>query len=321
MRILTLVPAVALTFCSLAGPLGTSSSVTELDRRDFSRASKPIMNNLPTVDGGTSTARQGQSDSTPARRKAGDTKVNPLDGLTYIWMPAGTFTMGCAPDDNQCFGDESPAHQATLTQGFWLGETPVTQLAYKRVEKTNPSRFQHPSDLPYGYELMQNLPKTDPSQFHPEQLPVDSVTWNDAQAYCHQVGMRLPTEAEWEYAALLGHSVPFKPPVNAQGFLVTYQVRTYEARSKAPNTLGLYWMLGNVFQWVADRYGLYSPGAATDPQGPASGEDRVLRGGGAWELPFDIRISSRVAFPPSIANDHVGFRCGGNLIPDDHPVF
>ena len=104
--------------------------------------------------------------SVPARDitlKAGAKKVNPKDGLTYIWIPPGSFMMGCSPGDSECAADEKPAHLVEITRGFWIGETPVTQASYERVMGSNPSRFKGP------------------------QQPVDGIKWEEAMAYCREV--------------------------------------------------------------------------------------------------------------------------------------
>jgi formylglycine-generating enzyme required for sulfatase activity len=93
-------------------------------------------------------------------------RINPKDGLTYVWVPPGSFTMGCSPGDNECSDDERPAHRVKITKGFWLGQTPVTQAAYQRVRGNNPSHFKG------------------------DNLPVENVTWNDAVEYCRAIGGR-----------------------------------------------------------------------------------------------------------------------------------
>ncbi len=113
----------------------------------------------------------------------GSTKLNAKDGQLYVWIPPGSFIMGCSPGDTECFDHEKPAHNVSITKGFWLGQTPVTQAAYQRVVGTNPSHFKG------------------------DNLPVEQVTWDEAKQYCEAVGGRLPTEAEWEYAARTGTAV------------------------------------------------------------------------------------------------------------------
>jgi formylglycine-generating enzyme required for sulfatase activity len=113
--------------------------------------------------------------------RAGDTRVNSNDGLTYVWIPPGSFTMGCSPGDGYCEPNEKPAHGVRITKGFWIGQTEVTQEAYQRV-----------------------VGRTSPSWNIGARLPVEGISWNEAESYCQKAGMRLPTEAEWEYAARAG---------------------------------------------------------------------------------------------------------------------
>jgi len=218
------------------------------------------------------------------------TKVNPKDGLTYVWIQPGAFTMGCSPGDSQCDPDEKPAHRVTITRGFWIGQTPVTQEAYERVTGKNPSNFKGP------------------------KLPVETVNWNEAQSDCQAVGMRLPTEAEWEYAARAGTTGSRYGDLDQIAWYTANSGgKTHEVMQKQPNAWGLYDMLGNVWEWTADWYAdKYAGNAETDPQGPASGQNRVLRGGSWYDSPAYLRASVRVRNEPEVLSGDLGFRCLGN---------
>jgi formylglycine-generating enzyme required for sulfatase activity len=230
-----------------------------------------------------------QAKPTPKTPAPGETKVNPKDGLTYVWIPPGTFQMGCSPGDSECSSDESPAHTVFITKGFWMGQTEVTQGAYQRVVGTNPSHFNG------------------------DRLPVERVTWNDARSYCGAVGMRLPTEAEWEYAARAGSTVSRYGDLDA---IAWYRgnsgSQTREVAQRQPNAWKLYDMLGNVWEWVADWYGYYGQSPSKDPPGPSQGEDRTLRGG-SWGFDArNARVSGRTSLQPGGRSIYdVGFRCVG----------
>jgi formylglycine-generating enzyme required for sulfatase activity len=218
----------------------------------------------------------------------GQTKVNPKDGLTYVWIPPGTFTMGCSPGDRECDDVEKPAHEVTITRGFWIGQTEVTQDAYQRVTGNNPSSFQG------------------------GRLPVESVTWDDARAYCQAAGMRLPTEAEWEYAARAEDASARYGPLDSVAWSGEgISGRTHEVAQKQANAFGLYDTLGNVWEWVEDWYGPYAAGRRSDPQGPSSGKFRVLRGGSWYNSPAVTRASSRLMYAPEGHFNIYGFRCAG----------
>jgi formylglycine-generating enzyme required for sulfatase activity len=203
--------------------------------------------------------------------RAGEVKVNPKDGLTYVWMPPGTFSMGCSPGDNECAGAEKPAHQVTISKGFWIGQTVVTQEAYQRVMGTNPSNFKG------------------------AKLPVETVKWSESQNYCQTVGMRLPTDSEWEYAARAGDARSRYGDLDRIAWSSGNSGgRTHEVAQKDPNAWGLYDMLGNVWEW-------------TD-----TAQHKGLRGGSWNGAPSNVRVSNPGGVDAGdLGNFKVGFRCAG----------
>jgi formylglycine-generating enzyme required for sulfatase activity len=220
----------------------------------------------------------------------GSTKVNAKDGQRYVWIPPGSFIMGCSPGDTECRDKEKPAHNVSITKGFWLGQTPVTQGAYQRVVGTNPSNFNG------------------------DNLPVEQVTWDEAKHFCEAVGARLPTEAEWEYAARAGTAGERYGNLDA---IAWHQGnsgnQTHPVGTKARNAWNLYDMLGNVWQWTADWYGetYYGQQESGDPQGPVYGQFRVLRGGSWGNLSRGVRVSGRNWDGPGNRSGGYGFRCVG----------
>jgi serine/threonine-protein kinase len=219
----------------------------------------------------------------------GAAKVNPKDGLKYVWIPRGSFQMGCSPGDNECDVVEKPAHQVIITKGFWLGQTEVTVGAYKRFVAA--TGRQMPPEPNYHRSLK---PRPLNPGWSDEVMPIVGVTWDDAQAYCRWAGGQLPTEAEWEYAARAGGTAPrygdldeiawyggnsgrqrldseriFEKDMRnrIQTFLshTSYKGRDeygerlsengndmHEVGRKRANGFGLFDMLGNVEEWVSD---------------------------------------------------------------------
>jgi formylglycine-generating enzyme required for sulfatase activity len=194
--------------------------------------------------------------------------------------------MGCTQGDAECGPHERPAHLVAITKGFWMGQTPVTQQAYQRVAGKNKSFFKGAN------------------------RPVEMVNWQEAKAYCAAVGGRLPTEAEWEYAARAGSvGVRYGNLDDIAWYYGNSGLKTQEVGKKAPNAFGLYDMLGNVFQWVADWYADYPAGDRSDPAGAASGQLRVLRGG-SWDNPAQTaRASNRGTSAPGDTSYNFGVRC------------
>jgi len=222
--------------------------------------------------------------------RAGSVRVNPKDGLKYVWIPPGGFKMGCSPGDTECRPDEQPAHEVAITKGFWLGETPVTQAAYQRVTGSNPSSFEG------------------------DNLPVQHVGWDQARSYCHAVGGRLPTEAEWEYAARAGSTgARYGGLAEISWYAKNSGGKTHAVGQKKPNAFGLYDMLGNVWQWTADWYGAayYRDSPRQDPTGPPGGVMAAVRGGCYGCDPVSVRASGRLSLDGRMRALDFGLRCVG----------
>jgi formylglycine-generating enzyme required for sulfatase activity len=260
-------------------------------------------------------------------------------GLPYVWIPPGTFEMGCSPGDNDCFDEEKPSHPVKIGTGFWIGQTAVTVGAFKRFVRNNGTSMP-PEPNFFGRALN--------SDWNDDNKPMADVTWNEAHDYCKWVGGRLPSEAEWEYAARAGSVQPRYGPLdeiawyadnsgqqrldsarllradeaNAEGGVVTLTQTLKRMNEngnaihvvglKRANAFGLYDTLGNVAQWVNDWYDpdYYQNSPSEDPQGPPNGKLRVLRGGSWFDLPVYLRVSYRHRFDPD-ARDSGGltFRC------------
>jgi len=181
--------------------------------------------------------------------------------------------MGCSQGDEECFENEKPSHEVEITRGFWMQQTEVTQAAYEVATKANPSRFRG------------------------DYLPVENVTWFQANQYCEAVGAHVPTEAQWEYAARGGSKVArFGPLDQIAWYLDNSSQETHRVATKAPNGWGLYDTLGNVWEWTSDWYDKYyfQFRAVKDPQAPYSPMgDRVVRGGaGGRRYSHNSRLGS-----------------------------
>jgi len=231
----------------------------------------------------------------------GQVRENPKDGLKYVWIPPGTFMMGCSPGDNECYVEEKPTHRVTLSKGFWIGQTEVTAEAYKR----------------FAGATARQLPPLKPAWLQ-GNAPMMNVNWNDAQAYCQWAGGRLLTEAEWEYAARGGSpDARYGPIDDVAWYGKNSGGQPHEVGLKHANGFGLFDMLGNEWEWVNDWFDqtYYQNSPAQDPTGPASGKARISRGG-SWDInPQILRVSTRSESNPEIARTggNLGIRCGGDL--------
>jgi sulfatase modifying factor 1 len=231
-----------------------------------------------------------------------ETRRNPKDHLTYVRIPAGTFQMGCSDGDKECYEDEKPPHMVQISRDFWIGQTEVTVDAFQLFGSENAVRM--------------------PPDQKGDKFPVMSVLWDEADAYCKWAGGRLPTEAEWEYAARGGTTTVRYGDLNAIAWTnANSEHMVHEVAKKQPNAYGLYDMLGNVWEWTADWYGskYYEGSPSVDPKGPPAGDTLALRGanlpvrvlrGGAWiGYPGVARASYRYWFIPSLRVANIGFRC------------
>ncbi|OFV90470.1 MAG: hypothetical protein A3G76_02935 [Acidobacteria bacterium RIFCSPLOWO2_12_FULL_65_11] len=223
-----------------------------------------------------------------------------VSGISWARIPAGTFQMGCVPGDMRCDPDEAPRRAVTISRPFDLMATEVTVGMYRAVAQD-----------------VDEQPAWSTSPDH----PVVIVTWWEARAFCEVVGGRLPTEAEWEYAARGGRNDAIYPwgdrdpddragAVNGAGFEGGggRPVRTF-----APNGFGLFDMAGNAWEWVADWTGPYAADVATDPLGPPTGAARVVRGGSYGDDSRNLRVSNRSANLPRAVNVNIGFRCARDV--------
>ncbi|MCQ2313924.1 MAG: SUMF1/EgtB/PvdO family nonheme iron enzyme [Bacteroidales bacterium] len=227
--------------------------------------------------------------------------VNGVD-FKMIKVEGGTFTMGAsrkkktgANYDKDAESDERPIHSVTLGE-YYIGEFEVTQELWEAVMGSNPSHFKGGN------------------------LPVEMVSWNDCQGFIVKLNrltgktFRLPTEAQWEYAARggsksKGYKYSGSNSINDVAWYTDNSgSKTHTVGTKSPNELGIYDMSGNVCEWCQDWYGSYSSGSQTNPTGPSSGSCRVFRGGGWVSGARLCRVSSRYAFTPFSRYYYFGFR-------------
>jgi formylglycine-generating enzyme required for sulfatase activity len=217
--------------------------------------------------------------------------------VEMLLVPPGTFQMGCIMGSDQyaCYSWEQPVHQVTLTNAFYLGRFEVTQSQWVATMGSNPSHFQGQPDS--------------------ASRPVERVRWDRIQGYLSATGFRLPTEAEWEYACRAGTQTPFyngSTDDSTVGALAWYSAnsgnQTRPVGGKLANAFGFHDMLGNVWEWVNDWYGGYTPEAQTNPTGPVSAPYRVVRGGSWLDVTNFVRSSYRDPGSPGFAGLNFGFR-------------
>lgn len=249
-------------------------------------------------------------------------KISNSFGMEFVYIQPGTFIMGSPSNDPGRDSDERQ-HRVTLTKGFYMQSTEVTQGQWKAIMDSNSSYFKGCGD----------------------DCPVEKVTWDDVQAFIRKLNQRegsstyrLPTEAEWEYAARAGSTTAlvngsiselkcgYDSNLDAIGWYcgnsgVSYSgcydasswggprcAGTYPVARKQPNAWGLYDMQGNVWEWCQDLYGDYPSGSVTDPTGPSGGLYRVRRGGSWYSNAGSCRSANRIKGVPGFRYGTLGFR-------------
>jgi formylglycine-generating enzyme required for sulfatase activity len=227
--------------------------------------------------------------------------------VEMLLVPPGTFQMGCSRSmQHPCFNGELPVHEVTLTNPFYVGRYEITQAQWQAVAGSNPSFFRSPSSAVPASQV--------------PWRPVESVSFTAVQSFLETTGMRLLTEAEWEYACRAGTQAAFSngsdddstvPPI--AWFQSGSLDQTRPVGLKAANGLGLHDMQGNVWEWVSDRWGNYSESAQTNPTGPASGPP-LVRGGGYLDIVREMRSSTRAWYTNGSSGSHssIGFRVARN---------
>ena len=220
--------------------------------------------------------------------------------------------MGCVSGDIDCSDVERPQHTVRLDRGFWMGRTEVTVGAYKKFAQETESSL--PAALKHN------------AGWKEEDHPITRVNWRDAVQFCGWSGGRLPTEAEWEYAARAGKedltfpwgSDPDRDEANYGGAGGRDKWRhTAPVGSFPANDYGLFDMAGKVWEWVADwRQPTYYAGSpAMNPRGPSSGDYRVMRGGSFYSDAGSLRVSYRGTGDPEVGLFYSGFRCARDESP------
>jgi len=233
------------------------------------------------------------------------TEFTDMLGMKFIHILPGSFLMGYTPYNPER-GSHEFRHQVTLTKEYYLQATPVTQDQWQAIMESNPSSFEDNGG----------------------DSPVETVSWEDVQEFIEKLNQRdgafkyrLPSEAEWEYAAKAGRDTRFCYGDNYSKLkkYAWYKdnsgLKTHPVSLKNPNSWDLYDMHGNVWEWCQDWHDRYPSGSATDPLGPDSGSNRIIRGGSWGSDIWFCNSTDRFGRPPDFMAYNLGFRLAGESFP------
>ena len=266
--------------------------------------------------------------------KAGERKILTVNGVEFAfrWCPAGIFMMGAPENEEGRYDDDENQHQVTLTKGFWMMETQVTLGMFKAF--VGDTGYESKGLMPYGWtgsswEQNSKYSWRNPGFSQDDKHPVTCISWNDAVEFCKWLSKKteqnitLPTEAQWEYACRAGSTTayfwgsalngdkancngnfPCGTTIKGKYIGKTTPVGSYEA-----NAWGLYDTHGNVWEWCQDWRADYPSGSVTDPVGPSTGSNRVLRGGGWYSYARVCRSADRHSgYDPMYRCSYLGLR-------------
>ena len=277
----------------------------EVRKDGYATDKKPIMiseGQTASISGilasNTASSSNGYASNSSVSSGGNEISIPVKNGITIdmVKVEAGTFMMGATSEMENPYSWEKPVHQVTLTNDYYMGKYEVTQALWQSVMGSNPSEFKG------------------------DNLPVEQVRWNDCQEFINKLNsmtgrkFRLPTEAEWEYAARggkKGHGYQYSGSSNISD-VAWYDEnsgsKTHPVGTKQANELGIYDMTGNVWEWCQDRYGSYVSSSQKNPTGAVRGSNRVYRGGGWGIFAWSCRLSCRNYGPPDYLYYYLGLR-------------
>jgi len=282
-------------------PQKDGGSVDRLNAEDFAPKARPGQTKpkkTPGIPGPPATTREEQRIPVSKAHSPGETWREPEVGIEFVWVPAGCYQMGCGSWTSDCSNDEKPVHEVCV-DGFWMGKYEVTQGEWQKVTGQNPSYYKSG-----------------------EKHPVAHVSWNDVQEFIRRLKdanggkyeLRLPSEAEWEYACRSGGKNEKYAGGDKAGNVAWFKKNSgdssHQVGTKQPNGMGIYDMSGNAWELCEDNYeeSAYAEHERKNPVNRSGGLNRVIRGGAWHGGGISVRCATRSVFDPVSRRDRVGLR-------------